>query len=705
MKNFFIISILIFYYSFSVYCQKVEIAGKVTDETGEPLIFASVALKGSIDGTTANEKGEFSFLTTVKGQQTLVGSYIGYQSCIKDIFIEEENIYVDLILTSKITQFQEVIITAGSFEASDVKRAVVLRSRDIGTTAGATGDITKAIETLPGVQTVGESNGLFVRGGSGSESKVFIDEMVVQNPYYSPVPDVKMRGRFDPFMFSGTVFSTGGYSALYGQALSSILSLKSHSLADSTNTGGGIHAYGTNLFHVHRCENTSIYLKGEYNNLTPYNNTFKQITEWEKSPENIGITLNFRHKISKNDMFKFYANYSRTELSMKYNNIDSINRESLFELKNNDLYINSTYKKYFNEEKWSVFIGTSYSKDIDDAYIDSTNMSEHEELGQGKIIITNSSLPGMTFFSGTEIQFKNVVGKEGLLTGEINDIYTAGFLEGNWAVTSNIGVRLGLRYEYSDFLKEWNIAPRLSMAYKTGKYSQVSFAYGKFYQTPENEFLYYNHNLDFENSIHYIVNYQLMKDKRILRIELYDKEYRSLIRNIPGQDKAFNNQGSGYARGIDIFWRDEKTISNADYWISYSFLDTKREYRDYPIPAAPDFVSKHNVTVVYKHWISKISSNVGFTYSYSSGRPYYNPQRPDSEFHKDITPAYNNLSFNISKMLRIFGRSSVIYISMDNVLGEDHIFGYYYLPDNAGRIPIRPSGIRSFFVGCFISTY
>jgi len=96
---------------------------------------------------------------------------------------------------------------------------------------------------------------------------------------------------------------------------------------------------------------------------------------------------------------------------------------------------------------------------------------------------------------------------------------------------------------------------------------------------------------------------------------------------------------------------------------------------------------------------------VGFTYSYSSGRPYYNPERPDSKFHKDLTHAYNNLSFNISKMTRIFGRSSVIYASLENVLGKDHIFGYHYLPNGSGRIPIRPSSVRSFFIGVFISTY
>jgi outer membrane cobalamin receptor len=705
MKSAILVITVLFFYAFSVYGQKIQISGELSGENGEPLLYASVSIIGSMDGTTTDENGKFSFFTTQKGSQILVGSYIGYESGSTEIIIADSDIEVELILSQKISELEEVVITAGSFEASDEKRAVIMRSRDIGTTAGATGDITRAIETLPGVQLVGESNGLFVRGGSGTESKVLIDEMVVQNPYYSPVPDTKQRGRFDPFMFSGTVFSTGGYSARYGQALSSILSLKSNGLADSTNTGGGIHSYGLNMFHVHRWNNSSVYLKGEYNNLAPYHKLFRQLTDWVKSPENMATTFSFRHRFSENDMLKLNANYSRTQLSINYTNPDSIDHQSMFSLKNDNLYINSTYKKYFDQEKWSLYLGSSYSKDVDHAFLDGSNMSEDEELVQGKIILSNKSIQGIELLGGSEFQVRNVEGKEALLSGRIQEVYASGFLEGQWHVSPRLGTRIGIRYEYSDFLKNHNMAPRLSLAYKTGKHGQVSFAYGIFYQTPDNQYLYYNKNLDFEHASHFIANYQFMKDRRVFRIELYTKEYHKLIKYRPGEDKAYTNLGDGYARGLDLFWRDQKSIPNADFWISYSFLDTRRDYHDFPAPATPYFASKHNLSVVYKHWIRKMDLMAGLTYSYASGRPYYDPQKPDDEFQTDLTPAYNNLSLNISKMLRLFNRSAVIYTSVDNVLGANHVFGYHHLPNDSGRIPIRPSSVRAFFIGFFISTY
>jgi hypothetical protein len=70
----------------------------------------------------------------------------------------------------------------------------------------------------------------------GEETQQFIDGTLVNNPYYTSVPDIATRGRFSPFLFRGTVFSTGGYSALYGQALSSAVILESIDFPERTGS-------------------------------------------------------------------------------------------------------------------------------------------------------------------------------------------------------------------------------------------------------------------------------------------------------------------------------------------------------------------------------------------------------------------------------------------------------------------------------------
>ena len=95
----------------------------------------------------------------------LTATSIGYRPFEQTIKLEGKGILtIDIVLKEEITELTAVVISAGTFEASDRKRAAaVLTPIDIVTTASANGDITGALKTLPGAQQVGESEGLFVR--------------------------------------------------------------------------------------------------------------------------------------------------------------------------------------------------------------------------------------------------------------------------------------------------------------------------------------------------------------------------------------------------------------------------------------------------------------------------------------------------------------------------------------------------------------
>ena len=141
------------------------------------------------------------------------------------IFVKK-NITLNIVLKELITRADEVVITEGSFGASDDEKVIVLDPIDIVTVASSRGEISGALEALPGTQPQADKEGIYVRGGDASEAKQIVDGMLIQNPYFSDVPDIPQRGRFEPFDFQGTAFSQGGYSAQYGQALSAIVDLK-----------------------------------------------------------------------------------------------------------------------------------------------------------------------------------------------------------------------------------------------------------------------------------------------------------------------------------------------------------------------------------------------------------------------------------------------------------------------------------------------
>ena len=236
MKNVKNFLLLFFFVAVAItsFGQATVIRGKVFSKK-QPLPGISITLKDTYDGTTTDSSGAFKFSTTEKGEMLLTVTGIGFKPFEQKIVLPSaQPVVLEINLKEDVTELNAVILSAGTFEAGDKKRAAVMSSIDIATTAGSNADISAALKTLPGTQQVGEQEGLFVRGGTGYETKQYIDGNLVNNPYGTSVPDIATRGRFSPFLFKGTVFSTGGYSALYGQALSSVLLLESIDLPEKS---------------------------------------------------------------------------------------------------------------------------------------------------------------------------------------------------------------------------------------------------------------------------------------------------------------------------------------------------------------------------------------------------------------------------------------------------------------------------------------
>jgi hypothetical protein len=155
------------------------------------------------------------------------------------------------------------------------------------TTAGANAQITSFLETQPGVQKVGESEGLFVRGGTGTEAKFFMDGNLVNNYFGNSVPGIKSMDRLNTSLFKGNVFSSGGYSALYGQALSAILALESIDLPERNSADFGISpifASGT-IQQVNKERTHSFGASLGYSNLELMQKILNFNTDFEKAPK------------------------------------------------------------------------------------------------------------------------------------------------------------------------------------------------------------------------------------------------------------------------------------------------------------------------------------------------------------------------------------------------------------------------------------
>jgi hypothetical protein len=685
---------------------QTKISGLITNQNNEPLPGANVYLKDTYDGVSSGTDGTFSFTTDEKGEGILVVSFIGYKTYSQTVQLDGKDKYLKIVLNEDSKELGTVVISAGAFEASDEKKSIILRPLDVVTT-GADADIYSALKTLPGTQQVGETEGLFVRGGSASETKTVVDEMVVENPFFSSVPDIPSRGRFSPMLFKGTFFSTGGYSAQYGQALSSVLVLNTQDLAPRTQTSINLMAVGLGGSHVQRWENSSLAAEAGYYNLNPYFAVQKQRTDWQKAPESFDGMANYRLKISKNGMFKAFTSFSAGALSLRIPNLDNISQKDFYHQKNSNFFLNTNYRDILWDD-WTLFTGYSFSVDKVKNDINSDNAKQDDIFQTAKLTISKSLFSNSFLKFGGEIQNLHALSSFNELEGNLYETYLAGYLETDIFITNNIAARLGVRSEYSQALNKSNNAPRLSLAYRLGTYDQLNFAYGQFYQTPSQDFLFYTKDFGFEKAVHYIFNYQYINSNRTFRIEAYYKRYSDLAKGTTYSYPYFNlpvvpfsNNGSGYAKGVDVFWRDDETFPFVDYWISYSYLDTKRDYKNYPGLASPPFSTPHTLSIVAKRWFQDITSYISFTYTFATGRPYFNPG--NSEFLSDRTKNYNNLSFSISYITNVFNNFTVVFFSIDNILGINNIYGYNYSSDGRLREPVLSPALRSVFFGMFIS--
>jgi len=705
-----LLSLLFLSCSLLAFAQKTTIRGRVTDKSKQPLIGANVFLVDTYDGATADAEGNFQFETEESGAQKLQVIYLGYDSLVQQVKLNGGVLEVNPVLKESFNELKVVVISAGAFEASDERKVTVLKPLDIVTTASAGGDTYGALKTLPGAQvSSGDQEGLFVRGGSGSEAQTFIDGMLVRTPFTSSTPDYAARGRFNPFLFKGTVFSTGGYSAQYGQGMSSALVLETQDLPQRSAGSLAVSSVGLGIGQQKLWKDKGRAIGGNinYTNLAPYFWLVKQTPNFTHKPEFVGFEGFLRQKTANDGMLKFYGYYNLGRVGFETQTADG--GIFGFDVKNRNLYTNLNWAGILGES-WKLNLGASYSRDANNiatsynvGFLNPDTFQVHNSLSQVRVVANRYFGRLTTLRFGAEYQYATDDFDSGVYAkSAIEDHYSAIFAESDLYITTQLVARVGLRGEYSTLLDKGTLAPRVSLAYKFGANDQVSFAWGHFYQKGDSLLRWnaqYNTVPGFQRAEHYILNYQYIKSDRTMRIEGFYKKYTDLVTTLD----ALGNDGKGYAKGLELFYRDKKTIPGFDYWVSYSWLDTKRRFQWYPREVQPTFAANHVATLVAKKYFAKIRTSAGLTYSYATGRPYFNPNRPASEFLVDKTPAYQNLSVNFSYLTTIRKAFTVFVLGVTNVLNQEQIFNYRYSPDGTQRTAITPAAKQFIFVGAFLS--
>ncbi|MEH6407909.1 MAG: TonB-dependent receptor, partial [Leeuwenhoekiella sp.] len=448
---------------------QTTINGTVTDGKKMPIEGANVYLVGTYDGATTNEKGAFSFETSESGTQILQVTFLSYETFSLQIEVEKmENLNIKL--REDVSTLDAVVLSAGTFEAGDNSKVSVLKPLDVVTTASALGDFVGALQTLPGTTTVAEDGRLFVRGGDAGETQIFIDGIRVFTPYTPTSNNAPTRGRYSPFLFDGITFSTGGYSAEYGQALSSVLLLNTIDEPDQEQTDVSIMSVGLGLGHTEKWKESSLSVNTSYMNLTPYFELFPSRNNFTTPYQTFSGEAVFRQK-TKNGLLKLYTAFDHTNFSIIQENINYPDGLD-FSLNNNNLYFNGTYAGVLGDT-WSMQGGMSYTLaknkvGVIESDIDNTENSIHAKAKFKKRFSNRFKLNFGAEYFVTNFK-EDYLAESDNYKSEFNNNIEAAFTEADIIISKKFAMKLGLRGEYSELLNQATLSPRFSLAYKTGK--------------------------------------------------------------------------------------------------------------------------------------------------------------------------------------------------------------------------------------------
>ncbi|ROH98962.1 TonB-dependent receptor [Chryseobacterium sp. G0240] len=725
--------LLIFFLTYMMGYAQIKVSGKVTFKN-KGVSEVNVTLKDTYDGATTDTQGNFSFETSEKGNRMLTFTHPKYEEVEKNITIESQEVVVSVQLKEQISEIDAVVVSAGSIEASDRKRATALLTPiDIYTTAGADGQISSALNYLPGVQKVGESEGLFIRGGTASESKIFMDGSLINNYFSNSIPGIAGRDQFNTSLFKGNIFSSGGYSALYGQALSGALMLESVDLPDQSSYNFGVSPIflSAGFQKLGNDKNHSYGASAGYSLLSLMQKVFDFNTQFINAPQGLNSDFNFRIKTKSGGFFKYYGMYNSNTMGVKTESLEPGYDFALVRLKGQNTYHNLSFRQKFG--KYLLNAGASYSYNRSDLKFstetDDTESGKTRLLNDGNYINFKAVLERkINRISAIRGGFELNNADEKLNFEEVNkhykDLISSAFVETDLGFSNALSAKIGVRAENSSFLNKSNIAPRFALAYRFAKDWTSSFAYGIFYQNPESKYINGPANLDFQKSQHYIFQVQRTSEGRSLRFEAFYKKYDHLIKTFnitPGKEQnqqvltALNNDGYGYAKGLELFWRDnKKTFENIDYWVTYSFLDSKRDFLNYPVSLKPSFAAEHTLSAVVKRFIPEWKMGINLSYTYAKGRPYYdiattveNGTSVNYTRNEGRLKDYNALNFSINYLPNLGKKDAkaftVFVLSISNILGSKNIYGYNFSVDGSRSSAVVPPVNTFVFVGAFIS--
>ncbi|MEM6646786.1 MAG: TonB-dependent receptor [Bacteroidota bacterium] len=715
--------------------QSTVLEGTVRDGAGQPMPFANVQLAGTLDGAATDADGRFQFATRQTGPQELMASMMGFETAAQSVdLVPGDTLRFELVLLETLISLDEAVVTANGYTTGESEVAT-LSTLEVVTTAGAAADILLAIKAFPGVSSVDEGSGLFVRGGDVAETVVMLDQATVTHPYKFESPTGGAFGTIPPFLVKGTSFSTGGFSAKYGNALSGVLSMESldapterqatasASLAAVSASGAipiapglglrfsGNRSFTDLLFRVNRTNDTFITTPrgtdGNVSLIYDYSDTGRLKLFGFLTTDRLGVQVDEPSFVGlyRGETTSGFYNLQWTETLRGWQTQTSL---SLARAASNRRF----GLMDFTSTDRTAKLRTDADRPLSDKVLLSTGF-EVNQLG----VAFDGTIP-----TSSDLLDPNAPSYQ--LDERYTGIHTGAYTEATFQPNRRWVLTAGLRTDYHSLANEQVVDPRVSVRYWLDKHTSLRAAAGLYHQFAtayQYDATAGNPDLTSQKATHLVAGVEHERGMTLFRTEAYLKPYSRLLLDHPTLN--WTNDGRGYARGVDVFLKHGAFLrTRVSGWVSYSFLQSERRqsrqqagvwtYEDAPSP----FDITHNLTVVGKVRVVGFL-NVGIMLRSASGRPitpinggvlaegadYYLPL--EGAIGSDRLPSFHRADLQISYYYPFGRHNAVFYLSASNVLNRANVTGYTYNQDYTERTAERTNYRRLLYFGATVTLF
>ena len=219
--------------SLLTFAQTGTVKGRVYNQkNNEPLEFATIRIQGTTNGTTTDLEGNYEIVYR-PGFYRLEVSYVGYETTLSaEVHIQgNQTAFIDIAVPESSTLIDEVVVRP-TFNLKKIESPVsflTIGVRDIEKAAGVNRDVSKALQSLPGVgATDPNRNDLIVRGGGPSENVFYLDgiEIPIINHFATQGSSGGVVGIINPDFVREVNFYTGAFPANRPNALSSVMDIR-----------------------------------------------------------------------------------------------------------------------------------------------------------------------------------------------------------------------------------------------------------------------------------------------------------------------------------------------------------------------------------------------------------------------------------------------------------------------------------------------